>query len=183
MTTQSITAPRFEECELSEERSSLSASDQTEALHDLFGRGKAPLKDEDHALIKEAQRALSQEISDIEHKSAYLQALNQCPGYALNDQFRLTFLRAERFNTSRAAQRVVNYWEEKLKLFGPQKAFRRLTIHDLDAKDVDTLREGGIRMLPGRDASGRGLLYYDRTKWNGDRQSMVSLSDVVPWVC
>jgi hypothetical protein len=174
MCSISLTAPRFELDELTTERSSLSFSDQTEALSDLFGSGNATVKNKDHALIQEALRALSQEIRDIKDKSAYRQALNQCPGYALNDQFCLAFLRAERFNTSRAAQRVVNYWEEKLKLFGPQKAFRRLTIHDLDAKDVETLREGGIRMLPGRDDSGRGLLYCDWAEWNGDRQSMVS---------
>ena len=183
MSSISLTAPRFERDELATEMSSLSLSDQSEALNDLFGRGTAAVKDEDPAVIKEALQALSQEISCIKDKSAVCQALQQCPGYAQNDKFCLKFLRAERFDTSRAAQLVVKYWEEKQKLFGPQKAFRRLTIHDLEPKDVETLREGGIRMLPGRDASGRGLLYIDRTKWNRDRESMVSSPCIVPWVC
>jgi hypothetical protein len=184
MTAQSITAPRFEPCELATEMSSLSLSDQAEALNELFGRGTPAVKDEDPDVIKEALQALFQEISCIKDKSAFRQALQQCPaGYAQSDQFCLMFLRAERFDASRAAQRVVKYWEEKLKLFGPRKAFRRLTIHDLEPKDVETLREGGIRMLPGRDASGRGLLYIDRTKWNRDRDSMVSSPCIVPWVC
>jgi hypothetical protein len=174
MSSISLTAPRFERDELATEMSSLSLSDQTEALNDLFGRGTAVVKDEDNPVIKEALQALSQEISYIKDKSAFRQALQQCPGYAQNDKFCLQFLRAERFDTSRAAQRVVKYWEEKLKLFGPRKAFCRLTIHDLEPKDVETLREGGIRTLPGRDASGRGLLHCDWAKWNRDRDSMVS---------
>ena len=175
MASISITAPRFERRDLAMETSSLTPKQHEAAQKDLYGGVKNATK-EDVTTHDQALLALSQEIALIQDKPAFLLALQRCPDYVRNKKFGLSFLRAERFDARRAAQRLTLYWKEKLDLFGPQKAFRHLTIHDLEPQDVESLRQGSFLMPPGKDSGGRGLLFSDRMKWTHDRESMVSFS-------
>ena len=65
--------------------------------------------------------------------------------------FRLSFLRAERFNTSKAAIRMIEYFEEKRKLFGIENLTTKIQIKDLDADSKRCFESGQIQLLPGRD--------------------------------
>ena len=86
-----------------------------------------------------------------------------------------------------AALRITAYWQEKVKLFGIDRAFRRLGLQDLtEAEHEIALRRGGIQALPGTDAAGRGIVFYDRTRWEARRShraSMVSLLDSTTVYC
>jgi hypothetical protein len=48
----------------------------------------------------------------------------------------------------KAAERMVLYWREKVKIFGRQNAYRRLTMDDLEEQDVRAIRAGSILALP-----------------------------------
>lgn len=173
MSAFSVTAPRFDRRDLAAEFNELSPSQKKAAQRDLYGLTKA-IK-ENATMQHAALQGLSLALDEIQDKHAFLQALEQCPQHAQNDQFTLSFLRADAFDAKRASSRLVQYWEEKLKLFGPLKTFRPLTINDLEPQDLATLRDGGLRILPGKDSAGRGLLYCDATKWSRDRDSMIRI--------
>jgi hypothetical protein len=44
----------------------------------------------------------------------------------------------------RAASRLVYYWKEKVNIFGDEKAYRRLTIDDLEKEEVAVMEAGGM---------------------------------------
>lgn len=74
---------------------------------------------------------------------------------------------------------MVAYWKSKVELFGPERAFHPITTHDLiELGGDEALKKGGIRCLPEKDASGRGILVIDRTRFDqriSSRMNMVRL--------
>ena len=172
MSVISFTAPRFERRELSSEFNSLTVNEKDLAREDLYGSGTI-IQSAESKWRKCILPVLLHQIDIVPEKSAYTLSLQHCPSYVQNDRFYLSFLRAVCFDPEQAASRIIRYWEEKLILFGPEKTFKPLTIHDLEPQDMETIRKGGLLMLPGKDATGRGLLFTDCTKWTKDRDSMV----------
>ena len=75
-----------------------------------------------------------------------------------------------------AAIRIVKYWEKRLDLFGPEKAFLPLTLDGALKDDLPSLKIGFIRVTCTSDDSNRGLLFVDpsRLPESGtyDRKSM-----------
>lgn len=72
--------------------------------------------------------------------------------------FRLGFLRAERFDAKKAATRILDYFDEKRTLFGIDLLARKLLIDDLDKETIEVLESGLIQLLPGRDRAGRAVI-------------------------
>eukprot|EP00521_Asterionellopsis_glacialis_P010956 CAMPEP_0195306960 /NCGR_PEP_ID=MMETSP0707-20130614/37469_1 /TAXON_ID=33640 /ORGANISM="Asterionellopsis glacialis, Strain CCMP134" /LENGTH=403 /DNA_ID=CAMNT_0040371193 /DNA_START=139 /DNA_END=1350 /DNA_ORIENTATION=- len=99
-------------------------------------------------------------------KGAFQQAQVLCPGYVNSDRFRLMFLRAERFDENAAARRLMLYWQEKVQIFGPEKAFREITLNDFEPEDQRAVNCGGIMLLPQRDNAGRAIIFSIRSKWD-----------------
>jgi len=73
-------------------------------------------------------------------------------------EFRLSFLRAERFDTKKAATRMIDYFEEKRRLFGVDKLTSKIQLKDLDAESKYCLESGQLQLLPGRDRAGRAVI-------------------------
>lgn len=65
--------------------------------------------------------------------------------------FPLSFLRAERYDTKKAATRMIDYFEEKRGLFGVENLTTKIQIKDLDADSKYCFESGQIQLLPGRD--------------------------------
>lgn len=63
---------------------------------------------------------------------------------------------------------MVVYWTEKVKIFGRQIAFQRLTMDDLEEQEVRAIRAGSLLALPTTDAKGRGLIYSDLVHWESE---------------
>jgi CRAL/TRIO domain len=61
---------------------------------------------------------------------------------------------------------MVVYWREKVKIFGRHDAYRRLTLDDLDERDVRAIRANSLLALPAKDTKGRGLIYSDIVQWD-----------------
>jgi hypothetical protein len=66
-------------------------------------------------------------------------------------EFRLSFLRAERYDIKKAATRVIDYFEEKRRLFGVDNLTTKIKLKELDAESKDCLESGQMQLLPERD--------------------------------
>lgn len=135
--------------------------------------------------IFETQQLISEKLSLFEAHVAELseeesigvqQAEKRCPAIVKSREHRLVFLRSEVFNAKLAAKRFAKYWNKRVELFG-EKAFAPLTIEgSLDDEDKIALSSGFAVPMPGKDKSGRGLVwvdasYLDTTKYS--RESMI----------
>jgi len=73
-------------------------------------------------------------------------------------EFPLSFLRAERYDTKKAATRMIDYFEEKRGLFGVENLTTKIQLKDLDADSKYCFESGQIQLLPGRDRAGRAVI-------------------------
>lgn len=78
--------------------------------------------------------------------------------YTQNKRFRLSFLRCDRFDPSRAAARFIRFFDWKLELFGEATLTRELTLNDLTKEDRAALKKGYYQRLPVRDRAGRAIM-------------------------
>ncbi|KAL7572903.1 hypothetical protein ACA910_004548 [Epithemia clementina (nom. ined.)] len=89
------------------------------------------------------------------------QAQEKCP-QLLTDDFKLIFLRCEVFNADLAAQRYVHYWEKRLEIFGPEKAFQPLTLDQALSEDWTALNMGFAQWIPNvKDPQGRSIVFIN----------------------
>ncbi len=94
----------------------------------------------------------------FEDKQSYLKGLNQRSSYIMSSDFRLGFLRAERYNTEKAAMRYCRCLDFLVEFFGEFALKRPLLMSDLTKKETKFLREGYVQILPSRDRLGRRIL-------------------------
>ena len=85
----------------------------------------------------------------------YKIAITQGERYVQNH--RLMFLRCESYNITRAAIRMISYFDFKLRLFGRNLFTRDVKISDLDKDTQICLESGYFQILPQRDRSGRAI--------------------------
>lgn len=87
---------------------------------------------------------------------AYQMARTQNEDYVDNPNFKIGFLRAERYNTLKAAHRLLLHFQEKLELFGPEKLTKDIEWDDLcEVAKWYHQHAGGVQLLPKRDKAGR----------------------------
>lgn len=96
----------------------------------------------------------------IEEKQAYTLAQQQPTAdgrccYVNTTEFRLRFLRAELFQTKKAAERMVKYLALLYETFGLVALRRPIRFSDLTKVEQEFLRGGDYQLLPYRDRSGR----------------------------
>eukprot|EP00531_Pseudo-nitzschia_arenysensis_P014817 CAMPEP_0116133752 /NCGR_PEP_ID=MMETSP0329-20121206/10274_1 /TAXON_ID=697910 /ORGANISM="Pseudo-nitzschia arenysensis, Strain B593" /LENGTH=642 /DNA_ID=CAMNT_0003628405 /DNA_START=170 /DNA_END=2098 /DNA_ORIENTATION=+ len=90
---------------------------------------------------------------------AYSLARHQNTNYVTHPSFTIGFLRAERYNTEKAAYRMFTYLKIKLDLFGAAKLTQDILIDDLGEDGRGYLARGGLQVLPRRDSSGRRVVF------------------------
>jgi hypothetical protein len=136
----------------------LSIKDRELCYHDVHGVSDAI--DETPEFVQDKLKELEEELAKISrNKSAYLLAETLDKDYVRCRSFRLKFLRAESFDAKLAANHLVIFFEEKLKLFGPELLAKDIKISDLDQDDIKWL-ESGIAQLPARDRAGRCVFSF-----------------------
>ena len=118
-------------------------------------------------LLDAALYSLKIELNQIENKSAYDKAQEiHLSGdgtrgqrtYVNSDEFQLRFLRAELFDTKKAAARMVKYLDLVYEHFGENALVRPIMLSDFTKEDMAFLRSGDYQLLPYRDRSGRRIL-------------------------
>jgi hypothetical protein len=78
--------------------------------------------------------------------------------YVHDREFRLKFVRANLFDTYKAALNFIRYLEMLNKYYGPEALTRPIRFSDLSEPELDLLRCGYLQLLPTRDRSGRRVL-------------------------
>lgn len=103
-----------------------------------------------------------------EKRDAYAKAMDQerekKTDYVRNANFRRMFLRAERFDTAKAAVRLASFFETKLEIFGIDKLTRSIVQSDLDERDKEVLNSGFINHKCGTDRGGRMVVFLMRER-------------------
>lgn len=97
----SISAPRVSLAELEAERASQSREDRRLAEADIYGQRRGDEIEETPELLQRAQIELQEELDalDVATSRNWIHALEHCPDIANEPDFRLMFLRSERFDT------------------------------------------------------------------------------------
>jgi hypothetical protein len=111
-------------------------------------------------LIEKLLIQMEEEIQKLRsHRNAYDRARFLSPARIRSPALRLLFLRAEEYDTRKAARRIVAFFEAKRKLFGDEKLTNTITLDDLDMDDQEALLSEFIQVLPCTDTAGRVVLF------------------------
>jgi hypothetical protein len=102
---------------------------------------------------------------DKSRKTAYLEARSR--GIIDSESDPILFLRRTNFDPWQAAARLLEYWEQRVQIFGRNRAFRRLFDLSgdgcLNDEDIEVLQSGFHCELP-LDEYGHSVIMYDRRR-------------------
>jgi hypothetical protein len=91
-------------------------------------------------------------------KKSYLKGIELGSSYIMSPEYRLKFLRAERYDVEKAAIRYCKCLDFLLEFFGKDALLRPLTMSHLTKNEKKFLRDGYCQVLPTRDRLGRRIL-------------------------
>eukprot|EP00980_Cylindrotheca_fusiformis_P029842 scaffold23925_cov157-Cylindrotheca_fusiformis.AAC.5 len=129
-----------------------------EAYDDIHGTAQAV--EETPSFVEKSLEELELQIRMRKDSEAYLLAKEMDSSYVENPEFRLMFLRTDRFNVKAAALRIVRHFQAKLDLFGKEALARDITQDDLDKETMGSLYQGLVRILRTPDRSGRAVALW-----------------------
>ncbi|CAJ1962887.1 unnamed protein product [Cylindrotheca closterium] len=132
----------------------LSVADREKVYNDVHGIPDDCVE-ETPELIHNSLWGLQHEIDILPDKKAYNIAERLNPKYTHDREFRLAFLRCEKFDCQKAALRFVRHFQMKLDLFGHDKLAKDITQDDLDMDTMDCLYSSSGRFLNAYDTRGR----------------------------
>mmetsp|Transcript_34364 Transcript_34364/g.58306 ORF Transcript_34364/g.58306 Transcript_34364/m.58306 type:complete len:483 (+) Transcript_34364:94-1542(+) len=120
--------------------------------------------------VNSALAEMQKELAAIPatEKVAMVQAQRLKP-QLLDDEHVLQFLWAENFNATDAARRLARYWNDRYKLFGPDKFCVPMTLKGALKEDSLALSRGYVQLLPETDTAGRAVVYID---WSSHEPSV-----------
>jgi CRAL/TRIO domain len=185
-------APQKTVAETRAEFEALSPEEKECVYRDVYGAGNYAFVEDDDE-ISDCLTAFEKSLSDIsnDEKKCYSLALEASPDYVNDRVLQLKFLRCEFFDArvryvifcftshvrllqsrstflhcrQKAAARFASYWNDKVKIWGTDKAFRIITLEDFEEEDQVALSQGGMICLDEKDKFGRGIYLANRTKF------------------
>lgn len=90
---------------------------------------------------------------------AFILAESMNAEYVQDPRRRLSFLRAERMDAKKAAERYIYFFEIKLQCYGASKLTKDITYDDLDQVDIDCIQSGILQISPFRDNANRIVFF------------------------
>lgn len=129
--------------------------------------GQTPTPKETPSLIKESMKEFREDLEKDQCKTSnWRLAEERCPDEC-RDEFKLVFLRCEVFRVKLAVKRYIKYWNKRVDIFGPERAF--LPIMDLGPNGA--MKDNKIELEFGTvrssiaekctDPDGRVILFLD----------------------
>jgi hypothetical protein len=152
--------PQMADSILAASLNQMSLQEREKVYEDVHGVAP-PSNPEEPTFVASCLAELQTELDAIPPllKVAYDLAYSQHSLYVTHSKFRLLFLRSESFQPKAAASKMVGFLEAKLELFGPDKVSRDILLSDYDPSDIKCLESGLYQLLPGRDRSGRPVIF------------------------
>mmetsp|Transcript_24238 Transcript_24238/g.67133 ORF Transcript_24238/g.67133 Transcript_24238/m.67133 type:complete len:498 (+) Transcript_24238:161-1654(+) len=118
----------------------------------------------------------------LESKQTYQMGIDLGSSYIQSREFRFRFIRAERYDISKAVHRYCNCLDFLLEFFGEVALLRPLPLRDLTKNEMKFLKEGYIQVLPSRDRLGRRILAQVGS-YGGTRYSEIEKFRVCVYLC
>ena len=114
------------------------------------------------ALSSSSSYSYSLSASSSSSCSALLFAIKQNKSYVENKNFRLSFLRADDYDSKLASKTLITFFQIKREIFPDDKLTKSITLQDFisetDGDDLDCLLSGGVQLLPLPDQAGRRII-------------------------
>jgi len=144
---------------LVEELNALSVQERLQMYDEIHGVAEMP--DETPEFVKQKIQEMKHHLSGIAPKSkkAWERAVYLRPSLVTDDPLHLMFLRAKRFDPMQAANLMCVHFENKLELFGEDLLWKRITLQDLTAQEIEMVRTGSLQILKERENRGRAILF------------------------
>jgi hypothetical protein len=143
---------------LAKDMTELSMQEREQVYHDVHGISH--VVEETPDLVARCLADLDSELNKIDHKPYYELAKRQDPDYVSDRKLLLKFLRSESFDSQRAADRLVRFFQIKSDLFGESKLTTEIRIADLNEEDIRVLASGLAQLMPRRDRAGRTIFCW-----------------------
>mmetsp|Transcript_985 Transcript_985/g.1791 ORF Transcript_985/g.1791 Transcript_985/m.1791 type:complete len:619 (-) Transcript_985:1089-2945(-) len=150
---------------LAADLSRLSVEEREQAMDDLHGISFTSPASKRQQEDPETMAKLLEEMQEyfdsvrLQPESAAYTLAVQIDAQYVKDQ-RMMFLRAERYCPSKAAQRMIRFFDFKLDLWGSERLCRKITLHDFGTGEWEALlNHPVVQVSPYKDTAGR-LLFY-----------------------
>ena len=117
--------------------------------------GVADSNKDDPKLIEELLKALDEHLNRIKPGTLYEKAEAMDRDYVSNRDFRMLFLKGNRYDAKAAAEQMIRFFKVKHNLFGDEYLVRDITTQDLVEDDVKSIMAGGVQLSRLTDSSGR----------------------------
>jgi hypothetical protein len=137
----------------------ISPKEREDSLYAVHGVTKLVEETPDFVQTKITLLKLELDTTSGDHSAShqgYDLAVQQSPEFV--ERQLLCFLRAESFDTSKAASRCLQHFQMKLEYFGFERLGKELDLNDLDEIDRQALEAGAVQVLKVKDRSGRSIL-------------------------
>jgi len=127
----SYTAPVFTEEDEEREFADLETNEKQSFINNLYGQNAEELA------VANGREITQQELDDfqkaieripVSDQTGYQMAMIRCPELLNTETDPKLFLRCEEYSAEKAAQRMVHYWNMRVKIFGDDRAFLPLTL-------------------------------------------------------
>ena len=143
---------------ISSEMCKLSVKEREKILEDVHGVGE--VNEEDPSFISSCLDDLANHLLTRKQGTAYAIAESMSKQYVSDKDFYMMFLRAEEYDPSDAAERMIRFFELKKELFGVEKLVKDITLGDLSEDDMYSLESGCAQVSPRTDRAGRAILVF-----------------------
>ncbi|CAJ1935993.1 unnamed protein product [Cylindrotheca closterium] len=122
---------------------------------DLHGVTETSIVENDAYKTEELLLSIQTHLDRIKEGSVYASAEARDPSYVSNRDFRLIFLRCNRYDPKASAEQIIRFFDLKQELFGEASLTRDITSQDLTEQDMDALMNGRVQISNATDRSGR----------------------------
>jgi hypothetical protein len=138
----------------------LSLEERTQAIHELHGVADIEAETAEMLTTKLREMTLfADSFGETERTVAYRKVLKMDKAY-VNDKIKLLCLRADYYNSEKAATRMMSFFSFKQRLFGDDKLARDIVLDDFTSEDREVLDSGVVQLLQQRDRAGRGITLH-----------------------
>jgi len=139
----------------------LSINEREKVYHEMHGVDD--VVEETPEMLQRNIIALDTELENRKNAGrsglAYNMAEAMSRNYVLDPGLRIKFLRSEKFDVKKSAERMISFFDIKLQLFGQERLCKEITLQDLDKNVMNSLKAGYTQLLPTRDRSGRAVFF------------------------